>query len=101
MSDLFLTVDTTDKITNAKIEKLRAEQEKTRAALAGAERELKQLEHRAERLTKACSKQERKARTRRLIERGAIAEAFVPDAETLTNDEFKGVLTRAFRGTSS
>ena len=43
MSDLFLTVDTTDKITNAKIEKLRAEQEKTRAALAGAERELEQL----------------------------------------------------------
>jgi hypothetical protein len=101
MNDLFLTVDTTDKITNAKIEKLRTEQEKTRAALADAERELEQLEHRASRLTQACSKQERKARTRRLIERGAIAESFIPNAETLTNDEFKSVLAQAFRSESS
>jgi hypothetical protein len=100
MNDLFLTVDTTDKITTAKIEKLRAEREKTRAALADAERELKQLEHQAARLANAHSKKARDARTRRLIQRGAIAEAFVPDAEALTNDEFKGVLTQAFRSES-
>ena len=101
MSDLFLSVDTTDKITNAKIEKLRAEQEKNRAALADAERELEQLEHRAARLTQSQSAAERKARTRRLIERGAIAESLVPNAAALTNDEFKSVLARVFRLESS
>jgi uncharacterized protein GlcG (DUF336 family) len=94
MNDLFLTVDTTDKITNAKIEKLRAEQEKTCAALADAERELEQLEHRAERLTQSQSAAVRKARTRRLIERGAIIESFISNADMLTNDEFKAALKR-------
>ena len=100
MDNLLLTVDTTDKITKAKIEKLRAEQEKTRAALAEAERELAQLEHQATRAKQAASKQARNARTSRLIARGAIAEKFVPDAETLTNDEFKNVLIQAFRSES-
>lgn len=87
-------------ITNAKIEKLRVEQEKTRAALANAERELEQLEHKAARLTQSHSTAERKARTRRLIERGAIVEGFIPDAETLTNDEIKTILTRVFRASN-
>jgi len=82
---------------NKKIEKLRAEQAKTAQALADAERELAQEENKINRLTNSLSKAERKARTRRLIERGAIAEAFVPDAESLTNDEFKSVLAQAFR----
>jgi uncharacterized coiled-coil DUF342 family protein len=90
---MLLAVDTTDKITNAKIEKLRAEQDATRAALAEAEREIEQSENKIKRLTQSVSQQARKARTRRLIERGAIAESFVINAETLTNDEFKTVLT--------
>jgi hypothetical protein len=94
MNDLFLTVDMTGKITNAKIEKLRVEQEKTRAALADAERELEQLEHRAARLAQSQSAAVRKARTRRLIERGAIAESLVLNAAALTNDEFKAALNR-------
>ena len=89
-----------NEISNAKIEKVRAEIEKTTQELAAAERELEQLKHKTARLTNSLSTAERKARTRRLIERGAIAESFVADAETLTNDEFKAVLTRAFRATS-
>jgi hypothetical protein len=85
-----------NEIANAKIEKVRAEQEQTRAALANAERELQQLEHKAARVANAYSKETRKSRTHRLIERGAIAESFVPDAKMLTNDEFKTVLARAF-----
>ena len=42
-----------------------------------------QQKHRAE---------ERKARTRRLIERGAILEGFIPDAETYTEDEIQAAL---------
>jgi uncharacterized coiled-coil DUF342 family protein len=93
---MLLAVDTTDKITNAKIEKLRAEQDATRAALAEAEREIEQGENKIKRLTQSLSAETRKARTRRLIERGAIAESFITNAETLTNDEFKAVLTQAF-----
>jgi predicted nucleic acid-binding Zn-ribbon protein len=93
---MLLAVDTTDKITNAKIEKLRAEQTATLAALAEAEREIEQSENKIKRLTQSLSAETRKARTRRLIERGAIAESFVMNAETLTNDEFKAVLTQAF-----
>jgi uncharacterized coiled-coil DUF342 family protein len=95
---MLLAVDTTDKITNAKIEKLRAEQDATRAALADAEREIEQGENKIKRLTQSLSAETRKARTRRLIERGAIAESFIPNAETLTNDEFKDLLSQAFHG---
>lgn len=35
---------------------------------------------------------ERKARTRRLIERGAIAESLIDGAKTMTNDEFARVI---------
>jgi len=42
-----------------------------------------QQKHRAE---------ERKARTRRLIERGAILEGFIPNAETYTEDEIQAFL---------
>jgi uncharacterized coiled-coil DUF342 family protein len=91
---MFFTVDTTDKITNAKIEKQRAEIVATQAKIADAEHELEQLEHKAARLTQSQSAANRKARTRRLIERGAIAENFIPSAETLTNDEFKAELKR-------
>jgi predicted nucleic acid-binding Zn-ribbon protein len=85
-----------NEISNAKIEKVRAEQEKTKKELATAERELEQLEHKSARLTQSLSAQERKAWTRRLIERGAIAESFVDNAETLTNDEFKAILQHKF-----
>ena len=89
-----------NEISNAKIEKLRAEHEKTKRELADAERELTQLEHKASKISNAQSKAARNARTHRLITRGAIAESFIANAEILTNDEFKAALTVAFRGTN-
>jgi chromosome segregation ATPase len=97
-NSILLGVDATDKATADKIEKLRAEREKTDAALAEAESELGQLEHKLARLKQSQSAAERKARARRLIERGAIAESFIPNAPSLTNEEFKSALVRAFRG---
>ena len=94
MNSLFTGFDLTDKVTNAKIEKLRAERDKTARQIADAELKIKQAENRIKRLKGSLSKQERKARTKRLIERGAIAEAFIPDVENLTNDEFKAILVR-------
>jgi predicted nucleic acid-binding Zn-ribbon protein len=85
-----------NEISNAKIEKVRAEITKTTRELADEERELEQLEHKSARLSQSLSTVERKARTRRLIERGAIAESFIENAEMLTNDEFKAILQHKF-----
>jgi septal ring factor EnvC (AmiA/AmiB activator) len=89
-----------NEISNKKIEKLRAEQAKTEQKLADAEREIQQGENKIKRLTNSLSAAERKARTKRLIERGAIAESFVPNAAALSNDEFKDALATAFRATN-
>jgi outer membrane protein TolC len=86
-----------DKAADAKIAKLRAERDKTLAEIAKAEREIEQAENKIKRLINQHSKTERRARTRRLIQRGAIAEAFIPEAETLTNDEVQERLALAFR----
>jgi predicted nucleic acid-binding Zn-ribbon protein len=96
MNSLFMGIDPTDKITNAKIEKLRAERAKTEQQLADAERELEQLEHKIARMKNSLSVAGRKARTRRLVQCGAIAESFVPDADNHTNDEFKAILQHKF-----
>lgn len=63
--------------------------------------EIQQLENRAKRLTQAHSQLERKARTRRLIQRGAILESFIPDAETMTNEQIQTVLLAAFHITAA
>jgi outer membrane protein TolC len=89
-----------DEAANKKIEKLRAEQAKVAEQIAKAEREVEQAENKIKRLTGAASKEKRKARDHRLIQRGALLETFIPDAETLTNDEVKAVLIRVFRVTS-
>ena len=65
--------------------------------IAGIEAEIKQLENRRKRLLQQQKEQERKVRTRRLIERGAILESLLDGAETLTNEEVKVVLSAALK----
>jgi multidrug resistance efflux pump len=86
-----------NEIADAKIEKLRAEQEATRLEIEKAEREIEQGEKKIKRLMRSLTKEERSARTRRLIQRGAIAEAFIPDAENHSNDEIQAILAEVFR----
>jgi predicted RNase H-like nuclease (RuvC/YqgF family) len=86
-----------NEIADAKIEKLRAEQEITRREIEKAEREIEQGENKIKRLKGLLSKEERNARTHRLIERGAILETFIPDADNLTGDEIIAELARVFR----
>jgi phosphoenolpyruvate-protein kinase (PTS system EI component) len=85
-----------NEISNAKIEKNRAEIAKTKSDLADVERELEQLKHKYTRATQSLSAQERKARTHRLIERGAILETVITDADILTNEQIKRALRAAF-----
>ena len=65
--------------------------------IAGIEAEIKQLENRRKKLLQQQKEQERKVRTRRLIERGAILESLLDGAETLTNEEVKTVLSAALK----
>lgn len=64
-------------------------------------KEIRQLENRAKRLEQSQSQLARKARTRRLIERGAILESLIPEAETLTNEQIQFVLLAAFHTTEA
>ena len=47
------------------------------------------------RLVQQQKAKERKARTKRLIERGAIAESLIPNASELTNEQFKQIISDA------
>lgn len=63
--------------------------------------DLKQLaemqeKHRQELKANREKIQARKARTHRLIVRGAIAEKFVPGADRLTNEQFEAALKALF-----
>ena len=60
------------------VEKIRSVQE-----------QIQQLENQRKKLMQEQKEQERKARTKRLIERGAILESFIPGADTFTNDQIK------------
>jgi hypothetical protein len=59
------------------------------------EEEIRQLENQRKRLIQEQKAQERKDRTRRLIERGAILESLIDGAATLTNDQIKAILEKA------
>ena len=51
-----------------------------------------QEKHRRQMADNRDKVKERKVRTRRLIERGAIAESMIDGAEKMTNDEFARVI---------
>lgn len=67
------------------LEQLRAEQRKN-------EQELRQLENRQKILLNKQRDAERRARTRRLIEHGAILEGVFPMASDMTGEEVRGFL---------
>ena len=55
--------------------------------------EIEQLKNRKREITQRHKAEERKARTKRLIERGAILESLIPASDTLTNDDVKQILS--------
>ncbi|MCL2816140.1 MAG: DUF3847 domain-containing protein [Oscillospiraceae bacterium] len=56
--------------------------------------EIKNLRKRQQQLRSQHNTQERKARTKRLIERGAELESMMPDTATFTNEQFRIFLKR-------
>ena len=64
-----------------------------------AQEEIKQKEALLKNLLQQQKAANRKARTKRLIERGAILESLIPDPETLTNDQIKTFLEKTVHTT--
>jgi len=62
--------------------------------IAGIEEQIAQLENRRRELMQKHKEHERKARTKRLIERGAIVESVIGSAEELTGEQFKAFIER-------
>ena len=63
--------------------------------IAAAKEDIKQHENKLKLLNQKHKEQERKDRTRRLIERGAILESLIDGAETLDNERIKTILQTA------
>ena len=65
--------------------------------IAKAEEEIRQLQNRKRKLLNQKKDAERKARTHRLIERGAIMESLLEKPEQYSNEQIKGLLEVAFQ----
>ena len=65
------------------------------AEIASVEKEIRQSQNLIKRLEQQAKKEERNARTKRLIERGAILESLVPDAVNYSNEQIKTLLLYA------
>ena len=65
--------------------------------IAKAEEEIRQLQNKRRKLLNQQKSEERKARTHRLIERGAILESLLEQPEQYGNEQIKGLLEVAFR----
>lgn len=63
--------------------------------IALAKEDIRQHENKLKLLQQRQKEQERKDRTRRLIERGAILESLIDGAATLDNEQIKAILQTA------
>lgn len=69
--------------------------------IARADEEIKQLQNKKKRLLSQQRNQERKARTHRLIERGAILESLLENPEQYTNEQIKVLLATALKSSEA
>lgn len=60
--------------------------------IAKAEEEIRQLQNKKKKLLNQKRGEERKIRTHRLVERGAILESLLEQPEQYTNEQIKGLL---------
>lgn len=60
--------------------------------IAKAEEEIRQLQNKKKKLLNQKKNEERKIRTHRLVERGAILESLLEQPEQYTNEQIKGLL---------
>ena len=73
----------------------------TEERIESVQEQIRQLENQRKRLMQEQKEQERKARTKRLIERGAILESLIPEADTFTNEQIRTFLEKTIRTESA
>ena len=73
----------------------------TEERIESVQEQIRQLENQKKRLMQERKERERKARTKRLIERGAILESLIPDADAFTNEQIKALLEKTIRTESA
>ena len=61
------------------------------------EKDIEQSKNQLKQFQQQQKEKDRKARTRRLIERGAILESNIKDSETLTNEQITEILIATLR----
>jgi TolA-binding protein len=69
--------------------------------IESVQEQIRQLENQKKRLMQEQKERERKARTKRLIERGAILESLIPEADGFTNEQIKAFLEKTIRTESA
>ncbi len=82
--------------TEADYEKALAERDKLQAELDRLTKKEKQDKHKLDTLKNRYNEQKRRSRNHRLIERGAILESLIPNAESYTNEQIKHIIKIAF-----
>ena len=83
-------------IIESDYERALAEREAIEAELKKLTEKEAQKAHRIELLRNRYEEEKRRSRTHRLIERGAILESILPDAESYSNEQIKHILRVAF-----
>ena len=73
----------------------------TEEKIESVQEQIRQLENQKKRLMQEQRERARKVRTKRLIERGAILESLIPDADTFTNEQIKAFLEKTIRTESA
>lgn len=73
----------------------------TEERIESVQEQIRQLENQKKRLMQEQKERERRARTKRLIERGAILESLIPEADTFTNEQIKAFLEKTIRTESA
>lgn len=68
----------------------------TRKTSEDIQRQIEQLKNQKKEVLAKEKAQARKERTRRLIQRGAILEQYLDDAENLTNEDIEAIVKYAF-----
>lgn len=75
----------------------RAEAQPPQAALSAEQKKLLQAKHRLEEAQMRDRQKERKSRTRRLIQEGAILEKALPQTTQMTLDQLEDFLWEGFK----
>lgn len=96
MEDTTMNEEKTLTRIDSEYEKVLAERNKLQAELNRLTKKETQEEHKLSTMKNRYKGKKRRSRNHRLIERGAILESLIPNAESYTNEQIKHIIRIAF-----